>query len=215
MKYLSIQKKHQGTGSRTDKGFTIVEMMVSIAIFTIVALVAVGAMLKIVAANRKSQSLKTAVNNIDFALESMSRELRTATNYDCDTGNFVQAGNSALHAPRSCAATNSWTLAFYSSKTASKSGGGTCNLVHAYRFANNTIEKAEQQACTDTINTNSFASIISADITFSTTTINVQTSDVANIQPIVFFHFAGYTGVKERDKTYFDIQTSVSQRVSD
>jgi len=33
--------------------------------------------------------------------------------------------------------------------------------------------------------------------------------------PFAQFHFVGYVGTKEKTKSYFDIQTSVSQRVSD
>src|ERR1039458_2601710 len=56
-----------------SSGFTLVEMMVSIAIFMVVAVVAVAALLKIVDANRKSQTLQDAVNNINFAMDSITR----------------------------------------------------------------------------------------------------------------------------------------------
>ena len=75
-KRISSQKKIAG-------GFTLVEMIVSVAIFTIVAFVAVGALLKVIDANKKSQSLKTSINNLNFALESLSREMRVGSNYTC------------------------------------------------------------------------------------------------------------------------------------
>jgi prepilin-type N-terminal cleavage/methylation domain-containing protein len=41
-----------------QKGFTLIEMIISLAIFTVVALVAVGALVKVMDANRKSINLK-------------------------------------------------------------------------------------------------------------------------------------------------------------
>jgi len=57
-------------------GFSLVEMMVAIAIFMVVAVIAVAALLKIVDANRKSETLQDAVNNINFAMDSITREVR-------------------------------------------------------------------------------------------------------------------------------------------
>ena len=63
----------------TDSGFSLVEMMVAIAIFMVVAVVAVAALLKIVDADRKSQTLQDAVNNINFAMDSITREIRVGS----------------------------------------------------------------------------------------------------------------------------------------
>jgi len=74
----------------TNKGFTLIELIVSVALFTIVMMVAMGAVFSVVNANRKSQSLNVVVNNLNFAFESMIRDLRTGTDYkvsDCDGNN--------------------------------------------------------------------------------------------------------------------------------
>jgi prepilin-type N-terminal cleavage/methylation domain-containing protein len=74
------------------RGFTLVEMIVSVALFGIVMLVAVGALLSVVAANRQSQAIKTVINNLNFALESMSRNIRTGSNYRCPSGSTCVVG---------------------------------------------------------------------------------------------------------------------------
>ncbi|MBP9701915.1 MAG: type II secretion system protein, partial [Candidatus Pacebacteria bacterium] len=63
------------------KGFTLVEMVVSMGIFSIVMVVAMGAFLKITEVNKRAQNVKNAVNNVNFTLEAISRELRTGKNY--------------------------------------------------------------------------------------------------------------------------------------
>ena len=64
-----------------NRGFTLIELMVAVAIFTIVMMVSMGAVFSVVSANRKSQSLNVVINNLNFAFESMIRDLRTGTDY--------------------------------------------------------------------------------------------------------------------------------------
>lgn len=56
-------------------------MMVSIAIFAIVMTMSMGALLNIIDINKKSQSVKTIMDNLDFALEEMARDIRFGTGY--------------------------------------------------------------------------------------------------------------------------------------
>ncbi|MCK5591605.1 MAG: type II secretion system protein, partial [Candidatus Pacebacteria bacterium] len=48
-------------------GFTLVEMMVSLGMFTIVLSISVGALLSMVSSNRKTQSLRGAMDNLNLA----------------------------------------------------------------------------------------------------------------------------------------------------
>lgn len=64
-----------------NKGFTLIEMIMSVAVFTVVALIAAGALLAIADANRKAQAFKSVVNNLNFVLESVARNLRTGSAY--------------------------------------------------------------------------------------------------------------------------------------
>lgn len=66
---------------RHDAGFTLVEMIVGVFLFTVVMLVAVGALMSVMDANRRAQSTKSVMNNLNFALESMTREIRTGKEY--------------------------------------------------------------------------------------------------------------------------------------
>lgn len=76
----NIFHKQSRTG-KASSGFTLIEVMVSVGIFSIVMLVALGAVLAIVGANRKAQAVSSIINNLNFALEGMMRDLRTGTNY--------------------------------------------------------------------------------------------------------------------------------------
>ncbi len=69
--------------SMSSRGFTLVEMIVSLMIFSIVAVVALAALVKIIDANNKAQTIQAAVTSLSFSLDSMSRELRTGSNIHC------------------------------------------------------------------------------------------------------------------------------------
>ncbi len=65
------------------RGFTLIEVLVSTGIFTVVMVIALGALLAMVESDRKAQTLKTVINNLNFALDSMSRSIRTGEGYNC------------------------------------------------------------------------------------------------------------------------------------
>ncbi len=59
----------------------MIEMLVSIAVFSIVALAATAALFKIIDANKRTQAIKTSVNNLNFAMDEMSRDIRLGIEY--------------------------------------------------------------------------------------------------------------------------------------
>lgn len=66
-----------------NKGFTLIEVIISIAIFIIVMTVSAGALLSIVNGNKKAKTSKAVMDNLSFALENISRNARVGTDYSC------------------------------------------------------------------------------------------------------------------------------------
>ncbi len=62
-------------------GFTLIEVMVSVSIFTIVVTVGIGSLMTVNKAYRQSQLQRAAIDNVSFAMESMAREIRIGTRY--------------------------------------------------------------------------------------------------------------------------------------
>ncbi len=216
------------------KGFTLVEMVVSLGIFALVAVIAIGALLKIVDANKKAHSLQTTINDLNFALDAMTRELRVGSGYFCSSGKVVDMSNSQVNSrvPNSCslitgatagsglgAGFNGWTIIFTSSKV--NAGSPAWSPRYAYYFDGSQLWKAEQVTVNDATftyypvisnNSNKVETVI--NFTAALSTIEVETGSSA-AQPLVRFHFVGTAGAKERTKTAFDIQTMISQRLPD
>jgi prepilin-type N-terminal cleavage/methylation domain-containing protein len=215
---------------RKQEGFTLIEMIIALAIFTIVAVIAVGALLKIVDLNRKAFSLKTSINNINFALESMSREMRVGRDYNCMSGGtattFVtlptRLDNPLDNCPQSSNGTASWIIAFNTSKSCVDVANQ--NVIYAYRYdpIKRILQKAQQnpnncagnQITTATVSAgdatkSGFADLISGDVEITNSKVDLTIAG----QPRVFFMFKGYTGIRNKERTTFGIQTTVSQRI--
>lgn len=195
-------------------------MIVSLALFTVVAVIAIGAFLKITDSNRKSQTLKTTINNLSFTLESISREMRVGSTYYCaqSSGSSVPTVPATLTAA-SCDITANpadnrpWVVAFSSSKA-----GATCNLTYSYLFQRNSVDsnafvvkKAQQTNCAIAITPTSYVDLVSPDVKFTGMKVLVTPASATN-QARASFWFKGYAGERLRERTEFEVQTSVSQR---
>jgi len=61
-----------------NKGFTLIELMVSVTIFSIALVLAMGAVLTIIDLNRKIQAMSSVTNNVNFAMESLVRIIKSS-----------------------------------------------------------------------------------------------------------------------------------------
>lgn len=68
------------------RGFTLIEILVSVALFSVVMVVALGALISLSSAVRRAQAINTTINNLAGAFDSMTRNIRTGTNYYCGSG---------------------------------------------------------------------------------------------------------------------------------
>lgn len=64
-------------------------MLVSVAIFSVVMIIALGALLVISESNRKAETVKSVTNNLNFSLDSMARVMRTSSDWSCGLGQYV------------------------------------------------------------------------------------------------------------------------------
>jgi prepilin-type N-terminal cleavage/methylation domain-containing protein len=194
------------------RGFTLLEMIVSLGIFSLVAVVAVGSLVRITGLNRRAQSLQSAMDNVSFALESMTRNMRYGNSYHCFNGNsFSQSSINA----QSCNPGNNKAILFKSTKT----DNNGCPLIHAYWFDKDaqdkwSIKKSEQTTCGGEIRPETAVSIVDEkNVTLTNVEFAVFTG--AKEYSLASFKIEGYAGKRESEQTKFTVQTAVSQRISD
>lgn len=72
------------TRIQTPRGFTLVEIIVSVGLFSVVMLVATAAYFMIVTLDKEARATNELVVNLSFAVDSIARNIRTGTAYNCD-----------------------------------------------------------------------------------------------------------------------------------
>ncbi len=66
-----------------QRGFTIIETMISVSLFMIIITVGMTALLNANLLHQKSQDMRSEMDNLSFIMEDLSRNLRTGTTYHC------------------------------------------------------------------------------------------------------------------------------------
>lgn len=174
--------------STINKGFTLIELLTAVTIFTVVMTVSMGSIIGIFDANRKSRSLKTVMNNLNLAIESMTKEMRFGENYHCGAGTITT--------PQNCSSGGT-LMSFLSSE----------NIQTTYRLNGQAIEK--ETAGGDFVAVTAPDTVIDG-MTFYT--LGAGTGDT--IQPKVIIIIKSHSGTG-KSQTNFTLQTLVSQRVLD
>ena len=164
--------------------------MVAVSIFIIVMTISMSSILGVVDANRKSRSLKTVLNNLNLAVESISKEVRFGKNYHCGS-----SGDWAI--PQNCPSGDT-LLSFLSSD-------GTRIT---YRLNGTTIEKEVGGSGVSIAVT--APEITIDDLAFYT--LGAANSDT--LQPKVIIKIKSHSGMG-KGRTDFTLETLVSQRVLD
>lgn len=70
-------------------GFLLTELIVAVFIFGIVMTISVGSLVVALDANKKAQSLKSVLNNLNVVLDTMTKALATGTHYYCGVSSAV------------------------------------------------------------------------------------------------------------------------------
>lgn len=194
----------------------MVELLVSVFIFTLVATACVGAVLMVLDSNRKIQALKTVMDNLSLTLDTMSRSISTGSTYYCGLYNGDALPLIPPLSPADCSIANGGgeSLTFLASD-------GT-HVYYYYDSTNKRIKRCILETvpagdnCNIASGKNDFVSVTSPDMTITNLKFYVTGSlPNDNLQPKVTIAVQGYAGVKPNVKTTFNIQTTLSQRAVD
>ncbi len=179
-------------------------MIVALGIFTIVLFMATSAFLAVVNADRKSRATRIAMDNLNLALEDMSRRIKTGSNYNC--------GNDISQTTKDCSSGGE-SLKFIDQDGQSfvyKRGVGSSGC------ANNNLY-ADGQGCIlrNLPNDTTFMLATSPEIDIKSLKFIVSGSSPSDtVQPVVFAMIEGSLGASTM-KTLFNIQTTITQRKYD
>ena len=81
-------------GFPRQRGYTLIELIVAVGLFSLVMMLASGAYFIMINLNRQVQGATTGINNLSFVLETMTRSIRTGADYNCGGLGDCQNGSS-------------------------------------------------------------------------------------------------------------------------
>lgn len=64
-------------------GFTLIEVMIAMSIFTVVMTLGIGSVLTALSQHQSAQDMRTVMDNLNFIMEDMARNIRLGTNFHC------------------------------------------------------------------------------------------------------------------------------------
>ena len=84
MKIINYKIRNQrGFVPSLSKGYTIIETMISISLFLILIMTGMTSLLNANLVHKKSQGMRSEIDNLSFIMEDMSRNLRMGSMYHC------------------------------------------------------------------------------------------------------------------------------------
>jgi prepilin-type N-terminal cleavage/methylation domain-containing protein len=213
---------------QNNKGFTLIEMIVSLAVFAVVVTVAVGAMLVLINTNQQLQAEQSVMTNLSFALDTMTREIRTGYNYYCwsnpnnnnnGQGAIFNGANLTAHealgaSVNDCASAGNHAfqgVSFFEGGNSLTGSGGERRVMYFYNGSEKTIMRR--------VGNQSPQSIVSSGLVITNAKFYVTGS--TNLipggnteQPTVTIYIEAQEKVDPTGKTYY-LQTTVTQRTLD
>lgn len=184
---------------QNKSGFTLVEMMVAVFIFSVVMMLATGAIFNIVNANKTSQALKSVMDNLSSALDSMSREIRYGTNYHCGS-----SGDKTV--PASCDSSGSNYFSFLEKNDLE-------TITYKFQAYDSVTDGSGYiERCVDSGSGDVCSLLTAPEVHITKLYFYVQgAQNNENQQPQLLITISGYAKAGP-NKSYFDIETMVDQR---
>ena len=189
----------------SQKGFSLIELLVATAIFTIVMTVAVGSLITMIDANRKAQALKSVMNNLNFALEGMVRSARVGSTYHCEN----DMSPSGVDSPSDC---SSGGVLFAFEAYGGNRSDPSDQIIYRFNSGNNQLERSTNGGA-------DFIAVTAPEVTIENMRFYVigavPLTGGDDRQPRVVITIRGRAGQTEKTETTFELQGMASQRVFD
>lgn len=192
-----------------NKAFTLVEVLVATTIFIVVMLVAITALLASQRSSKQGQAIRSALDNVQFSLESITRSGRLGSLYTC----ISSTGTTTLSIVGSDCPTGGTGFAFGLYDPISKITDGYAFYLGTTATGSGAIFRCISRGnLSVTLKGTDCSAITAPDVNITSFTTVVDGSDIADgRQPSVKIIMEGVANATNQQTPFF-IQTIVSQR---
>lgn len=112
--------------TQRNNGYSLIETIVAVSIFSIIVLIGLSSLINANSAGNKGKDLRNIIDNFNFAVEDMSRNIRDGYHYHC--GDAVNIG-----VPQSCNPANSPRILFLENSSSGNEAIDTDQI--GYKFS--------------------------------------------------------------------------------
>lgn len=206
-----LKGKHNILNIKSQKGFSLVEMLVAIGIFMSIMTIAISALISIIGANKKAQAIKSTIDSVTFSVEDISRDMRMGTDYKCSLDN--------INFSYSCLDSNGFNVGGTAVRYINSSGH---NIIYTFNGktdpAKGVLTKTDLDCGTspclavDLISQDSNVNITNMTFYVIGADHELDTNITTKTQPRVIITASGLISVKGSADTSFNLQTNISQR---
>jgi len=200
------------------EGFSLIEVLVSLSIFTIVVTICISTLYTLIEANSRSRNSQSIATNLTFTLDNITREIRTGRDYYCvlsssDPMPYEAGDETTLDCPNGGAA-------FSFNEGGQSLTGTTRNNSRriAYRLFDGKLQRrlGNGDAVGGVNDASDWLSLTSEDVMIERLRFYVEgTQRGDDNAPIVTIFLSGVVGDDDVNQTAFSIQTTISQRLLD
>ena len=184
--------------SQYNAGISLIEVLIATAIFSVVMVVSVGALISMNNSNKKAQTTRIVMDNLNFAMENMSRNLRIGTTYHCAIGTGI------VTSPRDCSIGSD-----ASDSSISFFGHKGNQIIYRLNSSNHQIESSIDAGLT-------YLPITSPELSVDNLIFYVVGAPAGDgKQPRVTIVISGTAVFSNGTQSKFQVETSASQRQLD
>lgn len=196
--------------SASQSGFSLIELLVSVALFTVVLTVSIGSLLVLISVNARAQNMQQVMSDLSFAIDSISREVRTGRGLYCNRANEGEPSeNLSDDITKDC--TDGTYLSVVEGGESLTEGEATNRVVFRYNSSEESIDRK--------VGDNDWFPMTSDDVHVTDMFFYVSDSATGEsgdeVQANATIYIEGYVGERETDESSFIIQTTVSRRIID
>lgn len=210
-------KKH---ACRNDakSGFTLIEVMVSVTLFAMVMTLSLGAILSIIDGNKKAQAINSVANNLNFAVDSMVRDIKTGYAYTCIENSLLNSDSSSVISSNKNGCDDG-EISYISLISTISSDGPVkrwvmyklvkepvTNRGSIYKVVSDGGALQEYPVTSPEVDVKELKFVVNNYVT----DFSMPTEEIG--QPSVFLYIKGTAGVNPTSASDFSIQTLISQR---
>ena len=183
-----------------NRGFSLFEVLVAIAVFSVAVLSAVGSLVVVMSSQKKAFFVQTNQDNVRFSIEALEREIRTGVGYQQATGYCSTPGGPSDPRGESC-------FQFVNAQDQ--------QIIYKWSSDSLVCFSSNAQCIAKSTDGAAFEPITAPEVNVEVLKFVLTGENIDNFQPRVTLIIRAVTPAVEPRQSRLDVQTTISKLKTD